>query len=48
MARIEPRQGTNSNCERAEGADRKENGEAPEDAAVDEREAEPEPAGVSG
>ena len=31
-----------------EGADQKENGEAPEDAAVDEREAEPEPAGVSG
>jgi F-type H+/Na+-transporting ATPase subunit beta len=31
-----------------EGADEKENGEAPEDAAVDEREAEPEPAGVSG
>jgi len=32
----------------AEGAGEKENGEAPEDAAVDEREAEPEPAGVSG
>ena len=31
-----------------EGAVEKENGEAPEDAAVDEREAEPEPAGVSG
>jgi len=31
-----------------ESADQKENGEAPEDAAVDEREAEPEPAGVSG
>jgi F-type H+-transporting ATPase subunit beta len=31
-----------------EGEDKKENGEAPEDAAVDEREAEPEPAGVSG
>ena len=31
-----------------EGADQKENGETPEDAAVDEREAEPEPAGVSG
>jgi F-type H+-transporting ATPase subunit beta len=31
-----------------ERADQKENGEAPEDAAVDEREAEPEPAGVSG
>jgi hypothetical protein len=31
-----------------EGADQKENGEASEDAAVDEREAEPEPAGVSG
>ena len=31
-----------------EGAAEKENGEAPEDAAVDEREAEPEPAGVSG
>jgi F-type H+-transporting ATPase subunit beta len=31
-----------------EGEDQKENGEAPEDAAVDEREAEPEPAGVSG
>jgi F-type H+-transporting ATPase subunit beta len=31
-----------------EGADQKENGDAPEDAAVDEREAEPEPAGVSG
>jgi F-type H+-transporting ATPase subunit beta len=31
-----------------EGADQKESGEAPEDAAVDEREAEPEPAGVSG
>jgi F-type H+-transporting ATPase subunit beta len=31
-----------------EGADQKENGEAPEDAAADEREAEPEPAGVSG
>src|SRR6476660_8215587 len=31
-----------------EGADQKENGEAPEDAAIDEREAEPEPAGVSG
>jgi F-type H+-transporting ATPase subunit beta len=31
-----------------EGADQKENGESPEDAAVDEREAEPEPAGVSG
>jgi len=30
------------------GEDQKENGEAPEDAAVDEREAEPEPAGVSG
>jgi F-type H+-transporting ATPase subunit beta len=31
-----------------EGEDKRENGEAPEDAAVDEREAEPEPAGVSG
>ena len=31
-----------------EGPDQKENGETPEDAAVDEREAEPEPAGVSG
>jgi F-type H+/Na+-transporting ATPase subunit beta len=31
-----------------EGAVEKEDGEAPEDAAVDEREAEPEPAGVSG
>ncbi len=31
-----------------DGADQKENGEAPDDAAVDEREAEPEPAGVSG
>ena len=31
-----------------EGAVEKGNGEAPEDAAVDEREAEPEPAGVSG
>jgi F-type H+-transporting ATPase subunit beta len=31
-----------------EGADQKETGEAPDDAAVDEREAEPEPAGVSG
>jgi F-type H+/Na+-transporting ATPase subunit beta len=31
-----------------EGAVEKENGEAPEDPAVDEREAEPEPAGVSG
>jgi len=31
-----------------EGQDEKEDAEAPEDAAVDEREAEPEPAGVSG
>jgi F-type H+-transporting ATPase subunit beta len=31
-----------------ESADQKETGEAPDDAAVDEREAEPEPAGVSG
>jgi len=31
-----------------EGPDQKENGETPEDAAVDEREAEPEPVGVSG
>jgi F-type H+/Na+-transporting ATPase subunit beta len=31
-----------------EGVVEKENGEAPEDTAVDEREAEPEPAGVSG
>jgi len=31
-----------------EGPDQKENGETPEDAAVDERETEPEPAGVSG
>jgi F-type H+/Na+-transporting ATPase subunit beta len=31
-----------------EGKDQKENDQAPEDAAVDEREAEPEPAGVSG
>jgi F-type H+/Na+-transporting ATPase subunit beta len=31
-----------------EGKDQKEDGEAPEDAAVEKREAEPEPAGVSG